>query len=160
MLGGIVIFDSNMENTSMQVGFKGSLRMETRLISPCGLNCRLCRAYIRERNTCPGCLIESVPKPKTRVRCEIKTCTQRKGVQQKLCNFCSEFPCRPLQRLDKRYRTKYAVSPIANLERIKAVGIRKFVVEERGRWLCQRCDSVLCMHEAQCVNCGNPRRDG
>jgi hypothetical protein len=25
------------------------------IISPSGLNCSLCRAYLRDRNACPGC---------------------------------------------------------------------------------------------------------
>ena len=30
--------------------------MKTTLIAPCGMNCRLCLAYIRDKKACPGCL--------------------------------------------------------------------------------------------------------
>ncbi len=132
---------------------------ETRLIAVCGLNCRLCRAHIRDRNPCPGCRAEEARKPKTRVRCAIKTCDQLQGKRQQFCSFCSKFPCQPILHLDKRYQTRYKVSPIANLARIKDVGVRKFAAEEKARWLCPGCAGVLCMHEPRCVNCGRPWRD-
>ena len=46
------------------------------------------------------------------------------------CTFCGEcaaFPCRRLRQLDLRYRTKYGMSMLANLEAIRTFGIRKFV---------------------------------
>ena len=32
------------------------------LIAPCGMNCILCWGYIREKNRCPGCLINENQK--------------------------------------------------------------------------------------------------
>jgi hypothetical protein len=27
------------------------------LVAPCGMNCGICRAYLREKNKCPGCRV-------------------------------------------------------------------------------------------------------
>ncbi len=102
------------------------------LIAPCGMNCGICMAYLREKNHCPGCRIDSY-KPITRVRCKIKTCRYFKYGKAKFCFQCDEFPCANLKHLDKRYRTRYNMSMIENLENIRENGIRKFVQSEQTR---------------------------
>jgi predicted RNA-binding Zn-ribbon protein involved in translation (DUF1610 family) len=59
-----------------------------------------------------------------------------------------------LLHLDLRYRTRYRVSVIANLERLQAVGASLFVDEEATKWSCPECGARLCMHKPQCLNCG------
>jgi hypothetical protein len=140
----------------MSSGSKGLTTSATLLIAACGLNCRLCRAYIRKRNPCPGCRVKGTAKSVTRIRCEIKTCARRQNTGEQFCGSCTQLPCQPMQRLDKRYRAKYMVSPIANVKRIKAIGVRRFVREEKDQWLCKCCGEVLCMHNPQCVRCGEP----
>ena len=44
------------------------------LIAPCGMNCGICMAYLREKNKCPGCRGDDTNKPVTRVGCKIKNC--------------------------------------------------------------------------------------
>jgi hypothetical protein len=46
--------------------------------------------------------------------------------------------------LDKRYRTKYGMSMIENLEFIDKKGIRKFLKNEEGKWT--RKGKTLCVH--------------
>ena len=54
---------------------KGSqISLNEILIAPCGMNCCVCMAYLREKNKCPGCRGTDVNKPITRVRCKLKTC--------------------------------------------------------------------------------------
>ncbi|MCX7009391.1 MAG: DUF3795 domain-containing protein [Kiritimatiellaeota bacterium] len=125
------------------------------LIAPCGMNCRLCIAFTRERNACPGCRAADSGKPKTRVRCRIKTCAQLKQGAKKFCGDCGRFPCDNLKRLDQRYRTKYGMSMLANLEHIRRHGIRAFVRSEAVRWACQQCGARLCVHKPQCLSCGS-----
>ena len=131
----------------------------TMLIAPCGLNCGVCRAYIRKNNPCPGCRAGDARKPVRRVRCAIKTCPRLAASRQRFCDSCKVFPCGDVQRLEKRYRTRYGVSPIANLQRIKAVGVRRFGAEEKRRWQCATCRGTLCMHEALCRACGYARQE-
>lgn len=94
------------------------------LNAPCGMNCRICLAYLRSKNTCPGCRIEFADKCKTRTGCRIKNCGYIKDGESKFCYDCIEYPCTRLKLLDKRYRTKYRMSMIENLDNIKTLDWR------------------------------------
>ena len=123
------------------------------LIAPCGMNCRLCRAYIREKNACQGCRDDGQLKPKTRTYCRIKQCEVLKAADLRYCFACGKYPCDRLNRLDTRYRTKYGMSMIDNLNDIKHVGIRNFIKQEMGRWTCPTCGNIICVHEERCIIC-------
>jgi hypothetical protein len=124
------------------------------LIAPCGLNCRLCRAYTREKNACPGCRAGDAQKPKTRVICRIKTCEKIVKAEIEWCYDCEEFPCFYLARLDKRYRTRYGTNVIANLLCIQETGLQNFIESENRKWTCPACGEMLCMHQPACPSCG------
>lgn len=128
------------------------------LIAPCGINCRLCRAYARDRKACPGCRGDDRFKLKTRVTCRIKNCEKIAKGGIKYCFSCSEFPCERLSHLDNRYRTNYGMSVIDNLMNIKQFGIRKFVRNENERWPCPECGGIICIHKPQCLSCGHTWR--
>ncbi|MBZ5499786.1 MAG: DUF3795 domain-containing protein [Acidobacteriia bacterium] len=119
-------------------------RITRNLIAPCGMNCGICRAFLREHNRCHGCNDAELNKPKTRVNCRLRICDKRGG---KFCCHCPEFPCDRLRHLDHRYRTKYGMSQIENLERIWDKGIRKFLEAERKRWISDK--GVFCVHDKQ-----------
>ena len=125
-------------------------KMKSKLIAPCGMNCRLCRAYIRERNPCPGCNENDV-KP----ACRFKTCAVKAAGKFKYCFSCDQFPCSQLQHLNKRYTTKYGMSMIANLETIRQFGMSNFIKRERERWKCVKCGEIICVHDAECGSCGH-----
>ena len=125
------------------------------LIAPCGMNCGICLAYLRETSKCPGCRGTDLNKPKTRAQCKIKKCQTLNNPRSKFCFACGTFPCDRLKHLDKRYRTKYQMSMIENLERIKKLGIKKFVAEEKSRWACSECGGVVCVHKGYCLACRN-----
>ena len=111
-----------------------------RLIAPCGMNCRLCWGYIREKNTCPGCRDLARPesrKSRSRSGCVVTNCDRLAGSKSPYCSErCDRFPCARLKQLDKRYRTKYGMSMLANLRRIAEAGIRRFIREEKEKWTC------------------------
>lgn len=127
------------------------------MIAPCGMDCALCIGHLRERNRCPGCgdRCDARKSPHC-VHCAIKTCAGP-GRPRKFCFACSRFPCRRLRQLDLRYRTKYGMSMLENLESIRAFGIRKFVAREKVRWACPACGRTLCVHRRECLHCGHPR---
>ncbi len=128
--------------------------MPPALIAPCGMNCGLCRAFIRDRDPCPGCRGDDTLKLKSRANCPIKTCDRiiRSGTGYCLSSEC--FPCSRLKSLDKRYRTKYGMSMIDNLEAIRSLGIRQFSKNEDERWLCPECGKTICVHASRCLSCG------
>jgi hypothetical protein len=126
---------------------------QTALIAPCGMNCRLCSAYMRIRNPCPGCRGDDRGKPKTRVRCRIKNCKRRLGGKAGYCCDCSSFPCELLTRLDQRYRKNYGMSMIENLKAIRTSGILDFIRSEQTKWACPGCGATICVHQARCLEC-------
>ena len=114
------------------------------LIAPCGMDCGICKAFLREHNPCHGCRDAEQEKPKTIAQCYMRICQKR---ADRFCCNCAEFPCEHLRHLDHRYRTKYSMSEIENLEFIRDKGIRKFVERERRRWISEK--GVFCVHDKQ-----------
>ncbi len=136
-----------------------SLSKNKDLIAPCGMNCSLCIAYIFnkydlnkegfKRTYCSGCITRG------------KNCTFALGKQCDLiangkirfCYECEKFPCESLKRLDKRYKTKYHLSMIDNLNNIKQNGIEEFIKKENYKWKCKTCKELVCCHNGLCLNC-------
>ena len=114
------------------------------LIAPCGMNCNLCLGYLREKNKCPGC--NSIDnKNSYHVSCMIRNCQILQQNNWKYCSSkCDKFPCTRLKNLDKRYRTKYGMSMIENLNHIDEQGIEEFLRQEEKRWIKE--DKIFCVH--------------
>ena len=129
--------------------------IKSELVAPCGMNCALCMAWLRSKNHCPGCRGDDSKKAKTCVSCVIKNCKRLDETGSKYCSpGCDKYPCRRLRDLDKRYRTKYHMSMIENLENIEKLGIRAFVRNENARWACPECGGIICVHRGCCYTCG------
>jgi hypothetical protein len=126
------------------------MEMTTELIAACGMNCGICWAYLREKNKCPGCRMDLANKPVTRAKCKIKNCEFFHNSKAKYCFECQDFPCEKVKHLDRRYRTKYGMSMIENLENIKKFGIEKFLNNEKVKWACPDCEGTICVHNKQC----------
>ncbi|MFH0749172.1 MAG: DUF3795 domain-containing protein [Candidatus Bathyarchaeota archaeon] len=124
-------------------------------MAPCGMNCGICMAFLREKNKCPGCRGFNSYKPVTRIRCKIKTCENFQKGHAKFCFECEKFPCSNLKNLDKRYRTKYNMSMVENLGNIRDFGIRRFLKDEDKRWTCSECGGTICVHQGYCFRCGS-----
>lgn len=129
--------------------------MRKELIAPCGMNCRLCIGYQREKNKCSGCRNEVDIRYVTKgsISCVIKNCPEIKKSQTGFCYECDKMPCKRLKQLDKRYKTKYHMSMLENLINIKEQGIDKFLENEEKRWKCPKCGNVVSVHRASCVKC-------
>jgi hypothetical protein len=123
------------------------------LIAPCGMNCGICMAYLREKDKCPGCRAIDTNKAISVIRCKIKNCEVIQKGKAKFCFGCENFPCKNLKHLDKRYRTKYSMSMIENLENIQSIGIREFLANEKVRWACPECGGTICVHRGYCYSC-------
>lgn len=123
----------------------------TVLVAPCGMDCAICMAHLREKNRCAGC---RSPDREHNRNCAISSCEQRRG---RYCFDCAEYPCTRLRRLDARYRKKYGMSMIGNLRAIREQGIRTFVRTERERWTCRSCGGVIDVHHGRCSACGKER---
>ena len=117
------------------------------LIAPCGMNCGICVAYLRDKRKCLGCRLRDK-------KCGIRNCEKFQKNKFKYCYECDTFPCARIKRLDKRYRTKYEMSMIENLEYIGENGVNKFIEREKTRWKCPKCGGVTCVHNKKCYTCG------
>jgi hypothetical protein len=127
--------------------------MKSSLIASCGMNCGICRGYLREKKKCPSCRESNENKSVSCVNCKIKNCNELNKNNYKFCFKCKKFPCEKIKHLDKRYRTKYNISMIENLENIKKLGLREFVNNEKIRWTCHQCGGTICVHRGYCYTC-------
>ena len=117
--------------------------MNSDLIAPCGMNCSLCIGHLREKNKCPGCREMDGNESGCGRKCIIRNCDKIKEI--KFCSEkCGKFPCKRLNNLDKRYKTKYGMSMIENLENIRKNGIRKFIETEKEKWI--KDNKIFCVH--------------
>jgi hypothetical protein len=121
------------------------------LIAPCGMNCGICSGYLLSMNPCPGCRGDVRVKSDWVRKCNMANCEERTG---KYCFQCDEYPCKRVRHIDKRYRTKYHMSMLENLDYIKEHGINEFVRNEKERWACSSCGGMICCHKGHCVECG------
>ena len=125
----------------------------TCLIAPCGMNCTLCAAFQRDKNKCSGCLTPDTHKSNHCLNCSIKLCEHHNPVQSVFCYDCAKFPCSRIKHIDKRYRTKYRMSMIENLNFIQNNGLEQFIINEEIKWKCADCGGLLCVHKELCLNC-------
>lgn len=128
--------------------------MDEVLIAPCGMNCAICTAYLRKKNRCLGCRSEAADKWISRLRCPMRSCETIKNNRSGFCYECDEYPCRSLKHIDKRYRTRYRMSMVENLEYIKEHGMDAFLEREEDKWQCPECGGVISCHNGICYSCG------
>lgn len=130
---------------------------KSKLIAPCGMNCGICYAYLREKNNCPGCRHIKTEMPVSIAGCKIRNCELVKNKELDFCFECEHYPCKNLKHLDIRYRAKYNMSEIDNLDFIKKEGIRKFLKKEDEKWSCPKCSGKICVHKGYCITCNDKK---
>lgn len=117
--------------------------MKSNLIANCGMNCSICVAYLRDKNKCPGC--RNQKNSNYCKKCIIKNCKIIKKNKWKFCRpKCEKFPCQRLKGLDKRYKNKYNMSMIDNLNQIENKGIRFFLAQQKKKY--QKGNKIICVH--------------
>ena len=57
--------------------------MKQELVAPCGMNCNICKYYLREKNPCPGCRIDDPDKSMYCRECIIANCDVIKNSHEK-----------------------------------------------------------------------------
>ncbi|MBT3206866.1 MAG: DUF3795 domain-containing protein [Bacteroidetes bacterium] len=128
------------------------------MIAACGMNCGICIGHMRDKKPCGGCFRKDDDnKPKQCRSCNIVNCEFLKEIKSGFCFDCPKYPCVRLKRLDNRYRKKYKMSMIENLDSIKKVGLESFIRNEENRWICKVCGSGLSVHRDYCLNCKEVR---
>ena len=124
------------------------------MIAPCGMNCGICIGHLREKRPCGGCFgREEKNRPETCKSCSIVNCDFLAKTESGFCFDCDKYPCARLEKLDKRYRAKYHMSMIENLDIINNKGLEAFLTMEDSRWKCRNCGSGLSVHRDVCLKC-------
>lgn len=131
------------------------------LIAPCGMNCRICLAFFgytmsgkKRKMKCVGC------KPTNKSCAHLKKyCKKLLKNEIEYCYECSDFPCEQLQKLDSKYRERYNMSMIENLEKIRDNGIDDFLNQQEKKYQCPECGGVICVHNGICYSCDTTSKD-
>jgi hypothetical protein len=108
--------------------------------------------HLKKKKPCPGCRGQDASKPEHCRKCKLKDCATGQGLE--FCFECSTFPCATIKRLDKSYRQRYQVSLIENAMRLKMVGIKQHLHEEKEKWSCSHCSGIISLHDGVCSECG------
>ncbi|MFZ7137927.1 MAG: DUF3795 domain-containing protein [archaeon] len=133
--------------------------MRAELIAPCGMNCSICSGYlafdhdIRSQGVkmayCKGC------RPRDK-QCAFlkKRCEKLLNQEIEFCYQCPDFPCKNLQHIDNRYKSRYHMSLIENLQIIEKKGLEKLLELQQKKWECPDCGGIICCHNGICFDCG------
>ncbi len=128
------------------------------LIAPCGMNCALCASHLALKNDlkskgikisyCIGC------RPRNK-KCAFikKQCSKLLNGEVAFCFECASFPCDRLNALNDRYKERYKMSMIENLNFIKEHGMQNFLAEQEKKWKCPNCGELISCHNGICFNC-------
>jgi hypothetical protein len=132
--------------------------MKEELIAPCGMNCGICTGYLAMTNDirkkginmsyCTGCRARNKNCAFIKKRCVLHS-----NNRIQYCYECSDFPCENLVKLDDKYKDRYRMSMIENLEYIKQYGIDKLLTREEEKWHCPECGATICCHNGLCYSC-------
>ena len=83
--------------------------------------------------------------------CEVKNCvTQKPGITH--CFNCPDSPCELILNLRKRASDLFDL--VANISRIKEIGIGAWLEEQETRWSCPRCHTAVVWQASNCSRCG------
>lgn len=126
--------------------------MAEKTAAPCGLYCGACIYYLVNRS-CHGCGCEcgDCDALDHHKKCDIfKCCVEQKG--HKACCDCVDFPCSILIRFCHDPVWLYHSSVIENLQRRKAIGIRKWLEEQEQTWSNTRYLKRWLWFQKQCKN--------
>jgi hypothetical protein len=126
------------------------------LIAPCGMNCGICKSYLAysrgvpekkgKLSHCPGCFLRNK-------NCYIKRgCKKLRRNEIKSCYECDNIPCENLDRLDRRYRSRYGMSMVENLKEIRK-GMKAFLENQEKKYACPECGDVVSVHDGKCYTC-------
>ena len=130
------------------------------LAGSCGIYCGSCRHYLSNKKgiaeqkgikrACLGCHAR-----KSKCAMIKKTCVDLKRNQISHCYECrGDIPCDRLERMQRSYIKNYNVNLIKNVERMKKIGVEKWLKEQAEFYKCPECGGEICLHDRECYDCG------
>jgi hypothetical protein len=151
------------------------MKVDPKLLAPCGLYCGVCAVLYATRDNnpkfkerllefykgklpgsenltsedirCEGCLSQA---PFVYCReCPIKDCTRDRGYRG--CHECNDFPCRFVEEFPLPLGKKVIFRTIPHW---REVGTEKCIQEEEARYICPKCGHRLFRGARRCNECG------
>lgn len=141
------------------------------LLSPCGLYCGACGAYIATRDgndklkagiakvfgcepedvNCQGC--HSQVRYQHCQSCAIRSCAGDKGFEG--CYQCEDFPCEHIDALGAMFPNTVAGKVIMRaIPAWRELGTEAWVAGEEARYRCPSCGQGLMRGSTRCHGCG------
>ena len=129
------------------------------LASRCGVYCGACRSYLLQKKDlfeekgykrgCKGCIAQDK-------NCAFlkKGCKPLRTKEIEYCYECEKMPCDQLRRVSNPYKVKYNVDIVGNLKRMKEIGVELWLEEQKILYTCPECGGEICVHDAECFDCG------
>jgi len=133
--------------------------LDEELIAPCGMNCGICSSYLAYKNNmegkgfpnCIGCRARNKQCAFLKKRCKDNLKLLTGEIQ--FCFECSFYPCINLAGLDNRYRQRFGMSMIDNLNEIKDKGLNYFIKNQYKKYKCPKCANLMSVHSRKCFVC-------
>lgn len=139
---------------------------ENNLAGRCGAYCGACRSYLLQKKSlfeekgykrgCKGCKVQD--KNCAFVK---KGCKALRNKEIEYCFECEKMPCERLTSINNRYKSKYNVNFLDNLNRMKEIGVDQWLEEQKLLYTCPECGGEICVHDEECYDCGykyNPNK--
>ena len=129
------------------------------LIAPCGMNCGICKRYLAYSRGVPverGKVIHCQGCRPSNKNCYVKRgCKKLAKKEITFCFECDNLPCENfINRLERRYRKRYNMSMVENLQELKEKGMETFLKNQERRYRCPKCGDVISVHDRKCYACG------
>lgn len=137
---------------------KKTIQISEDLIAPCGMNCAICSNYLAcvnnlNKSQCAGCRTTNKKCAYLFEKCTGINHSIEGNTNAKFCFECDQYPCKEINRMDRRYKENYGISVRENLEYIRENGVREFVAKQYNEHKCSRCDELVSVHNNKCFKC-------
>jgi len=149
---------------------------QEKLVAACGLFCGACEMYRADHDDnaekvqklvagfnrrggklttddlkCDGCMAGGRLTPWCK-QCAIRECTRKRDPEM-LCSDCKEYPCSRITDFNNDGMQHHS-EVLENLQKIKAMGLDKWIEHEEERWTCPQCQNKLSWYDETCSKCG------
>ena len=140
---------------------------DKKLAAVCGLDCEACTLFIatteeperlkelaarfqlsEEIMKCYGC--RSAKRGPYCKICKMFPCAAERGID--FCVECAEYPCDDLKQFQSE--APHRIELWKDLERIKAIGYKGWLKENRENYTCPQCQSINSAYDLKCRKCG------
>ncbi len=137
---------------------KKSISIKAELVAPCGMNCGICSNYLAYKNDlnrsqCAGCRPGNKKCSYLFGKCSGINHLLEGNAGARFCFECDQYPCKEIDRMDRRYSENYKMSVKENLKYIENNGLDEFVGEQHKEHHCMKCDDLVSIHNRKCFKC-------